>query len=195
MILPSPTRRDFLGDVYTAMAGLGLSALLAREGVAAEWRPGRGVTHHAAKAKRVLQVFCPGAASHIDLWEHKPELEKRHGSPMPGEENLVSLQGKNGNLMKSPWPFAAAGRSGKMVSTLLPNMARHVDDIAFLHGMTSKTYSHGPGCVFMNTGRPTEGFPAAGAWLSYALGSANDDLPTYVAITDVRGEPPNGKAN
>jgi hypothetical protein len=74
-------------------------------------------------------------------------------------------------------------------------MARHVDDIAFLHGMTSKTNTHGPGCIFMNTGRPTEGFPAAGAWASYALGSLNEDLPTYVAITDVRGEPPNGKAN
>ncbi|SIO57462.1 Protein of unknown function [Singulisphaera sp. GP187] len=189
------TRRDFLGDVYTAMAGLGLSALLTREGSAAEWQPGRGLTHHAPKAKRVLQIFCPGAASHIDLWEHKPELEKRHGSPMPGEENLVSFQGKNGNLMKSPWPFVETGQAGKKISTLLPNMARHVDDIAFLHGMTSKTNTHGPGCVFMNTGRPTEGFPAAGAWLSYALGSANDNLPTYVAITDVRGEPPNGKAN
>ena len=142
-----------------------------------------------------MQIFCPGAASHIDLWEHKPELEKRHGSPLPGEENLVSFQGKNGNLMKSPWPFAAAGESGKKISTLLPHMARHVDDIAFLHAMRSKTNTHGPGCVFMNTGRPTEGFPAAGAWLSYALGSANDNLPTYVAIPDVRGEPPNGKAN
>lgn len=193
---PSTTRRDFLGDVYTAMAGLGLGALLAREGLAVTgWEPGQGLTHHAAKAKRVLQIFCPGAASHIDLWEHKPELEKRHGSPLPGEENLVSFQGKNGNLMRSPWPFAPAGESGKKISTLLPNMARHVDDIAFLHGMWSKTNTHGPGCVFMNTGRPTEGFPAAGAWLSYALGSANDNLPTYVAITDVRGEPPNGKAN
>ncbi|WP_406697718.1 DUF1501 domain-containing protein [Singulisphaera sp. Ch08] len=195
MRYPLTTRRDFLGDVYTAMAGLGLSALLTREGGSAEWQPGRGLTHHAPKAKRVLQIFCPGAASHIDLWEHKPELEKRHGTPMPGEENLVSFQGKNGNLMKSPWPFAAAGQSGKQISTLLPNMARHVDDIAFLHGMNSKTNTHGPGCIFMNTGRTTEGFPAAGAWLSYALGSENDNLPTYVSITDVRGEPPNGKAN
>lgn len=192
---PAITRRDFFGDVATAMAGLGLGALLTRDAVAAGWEPGRGLTHHAPRATRVLQIFCPGAASHIDLWEHKPELEKRHGTPLPGEENFVSFQGRNGNLMKSPWPFVAAGRSGKRISSLLPSMARHVDDIAFLHGMVSKTNTHGPGCVFMNTGRPTEGFPAAGAWLSYALGSGNDDLPTYVAITDVRGEPPNGKAN
>jgi hypothetical protein len=78
---------------------------------------------------------------------------------------------------------------------MLPYMARHVDDIAFFHGMHSKTNTHGPGCVFMNTGHPTEGFPSTGAWMSYALGSANENLPTYVAIPDVRGEPPNGKAN
>ncbi len=91
----------------------GPERLIARDGGAAEWQAGRGLTHFAPKAKRVLQIFCPGAASHIDLWEHKPELEKRHGTPLPGEENLVSFQGKNGNLMKSPWPFAPAGESGK----------------------------------------------------------------------------------
>ena len=131
----------------------------------------------------------------MDLWEHKPSLEKWHGKPLPGEENFVSFQGKNGNLMQPPWPFAPAGQSGKPISTMLPQMVRHVDDIAFVHSMVSKTNTHGPGCVFMNTGHPTEGFPSAGAWISYALGSENENLPTYVAIPDVRGEPPNGKAN
>ena len=191
------TRRRFLGNVYTGLGGIGLLNLL-ESAVSAEetmWRPGSGQTHHPPKAKRVLQIFCPGAASAMDLWEHKPSLEKYHGKPLPGEENFVSFQGKNGNLMKSPWPFAPAGESGKPISTMLPNMARHVDDIAFLHAMHSKTNTHGPGCVFMNTGHPTEGFPSAGAWLSYALGSENENLPAYVAITDIRGEPPNGKAN
>jgi hypothetical protein len=82
-----------------------------------------------------------------------------------------------------------------MISTLLPHIARHVDDIAFVHSLTSKSNTHGPGCIFMNTGHATEGFPAAGAWVSYALGSDNDNLPTYVALPDIRGEPPNGKAN
>jgi hypothetical protein len=131
----------------------------------------------------------------MDLWEYKPSLEKYHGKPLPGEENFVSFQGKNGNLMKSPWEFAPAGESGKLITSMLPQMARHVDDIAFIHSMHSKTNTHGPGCVFMNTGHPTEGFPSAGAWTSYALGSENENLPAYVAITDVRGEPPNGKAN
>lgn len=187
------TRRRFLGNVTTGLMGVGLTRLLTREGLGSV-ATSRG-PHFPARAKRVLQIFCPGAASHMDLWEHKPMLEKMHGQPLPGEENLVSFQGKNGPLMKSPWAFAPAGESGKMISTMLPNMAEHVDDIAFFHAMQSKTNTHGPGCVFVNTGHATEGFPSAGAWTSYALGSLTDNLPTYVAIPDVRGEPPNGKAN
>ena len=196
-VLTDLTRRTFLGNVYSGVSGIGLMHLLsdAATGSDKSWQPGRGLTHHPAKAKRVLQIFCPGAASHIDLWEHKPSLEKYHGKPLPGEENFVSFQGKNGNLMTSPWPFLPAGESEKRITSMLPHLAQHADDIAFLHGMHSKTNTHGPGCVFMNTGHPTEGFPSAGAWLSYALGSENENLPTYVAITDTRGEPPNGKAN
>ena len=191
------TRRRFLGNVYSGLGGVGLMHLLGRAAAAEQpaWEAGRGQTHHAPKAKRVLQIFCPGAASAMDLWEYKPSLEKYHGKPLPGEEHFVSFQGKNGNLMKSPWEFAPAGESGKLITSMLPQMARHVDDIAFIHSMHSKTNTHGPGCVFMNTGHPTEGFPSVGAWTSYALGSENENLPAYVAITDVRGEPPNGKAN
>ena len=184
-------RRQFLGQMTTGLTGVALSRLLARELVAATARP----THFAPKAKQVLQIFCPGAASHIDLWDYKPLLEKYDGTPMPGSETEVTFQGKNGNLMKSPWAFAPAGRSGKMISTLLPHLAGQVDDMAFIHSMTSRTNTHGPGCINMNTGFAREGFPSAGAWLSYALGSLNENLPTYIAIQDIRGEPPNGKAN
>ena len=196
-LLPELTRRRFLGNVQTGLGGIGLMQLL-RETASAEhdaWQAGRGQTHHVPQARRVLQIMCPGAASHMDLWEYKPSLEKYHGNPLPGEENFVSFQGKNGNLMKSPWPFAPGGESGKPISTMLPHVARHVDEMAFIHSMQSKTNTHGPGCIFMNTGHPTEGFPSAGAWVTYALGSENDNLPAYVAITDIRGEPPNGKAN
>jgi hypothetical protein len=186
-----------LGDVFTAIAGIGLADLLARDGATAAPRSqaSGGRTHFPAKAQRVLQIFCPGAASHLDLWDYKPALQKQAGEPLPGEKEFVSFQGKNGNIMPSPWPFAPAGQAGKMISTLLPHMSRHADGIAFVHSMTSKSNTHGPGCIFMNTGHPTEGFPAAGAWVSHALGSANDNLPTYVAVPDIRGEPPNGKAN
>ncbi|REJ67133.1 MAG: DUF1501 domain-containing protein [Planctomycetota bacterium] len=199
------SRRGFLGNVYTGMAGMGLAHLLGRElaaedsgggeAAAKSGHAGAYVPRNTAKARRVLQIFCPGAASHMDLWEHKPELERRHGEPLPGEEEFLSFQGKNGNLMKSPWPFVACGKSGKQITSMLPHMARHVDDIAFWHSLQSKSNTHGPGCVFMNSGHDVEGFPAAGAWLSYALGSENENLPAYVAIPDIRGEPPNGKAN
>ncbi|MEM9643974.1 MAG: DUF1501 domain-containing protein [Planctomycetota bacterium] len=197
-------RRQFLGAAGGGLLGIGVAELLgfsqrALAGQDHEAHPSatweRVARHRPAKAQRVLQIFCPGAASHVDLWEHKPMLDKMHGQPMPGEENLVSFQGKNGNLMRSPWPFHRSGQSGKAISSMLPGMADHVDDIAFIHSMTSKTNTHGPGCVFVNTGHSTEGFPSAGSWVSHALGSENENLPTYVAIPDIRGEPPNGKAN
>src|SRR5882757_7584569 len=188
------SRRGFLSNSFSGLAGIGLANLLGRDLLAAG-APASGLAQFAPKAKRVLQIFCPGGASHLDLWDFKPALIKHHDEPMPGEENLVTFQGKNGSLMKSPWPFAPTGQNGKMISTLLPNMAQHVDDIAFIHSMQSKTNTHGPGCVFMNTGTIFEGFPSAGAWVGYALGSENENLPAYVAIPDIRGEPPNGKAN
>ena len=194
------TRRRFLGQMTTGMTGVALAQLfgdeflprlLAGGGAAGALRQ----PHFAPKAKQVLQIFCPGAASHMDLWDYKPMLEKFDGTPLPGGEAETSFQGKNGNLMKSPWPFAAAGKSGKMISSMLPHMARHVDEMAFIHSMTSRTNTHGPGCINMNTCFTREGFPSAGAWVNYALGSLNQNLPTYVAVQDIRGEPPNGKAN
>jgi hypothetical protein len=199
---PNLFRRDFLSHSFTALAGIGLLDLMRRDGLCNDkvagdpiWKPETGQTHFPAKAKRVLQIFCPGAASHVDLWDYKPELIKRSGTPLPGEENVLSFQGKNGNLMASPWDFVPCGQSGKRITSMLPHMAKHVDDMAFIHSMKSKTNTHGPGCVLMNTGHTQEGFPSAGAWLSFALGSANNNLPTYVSLPDLRGEPPNGKAN
>jgi len=185
------TRRHFLGQMTTGLTGVALARLLTNELMAAPLRQ----PHFTPKAKQVLQIFCPGGASHMDLWDHKPMLEKFHGTPMPGAETEVTFQGKNGNLMKSPWPFAPAGQTGKMISTMLPHMAKHVDDLAFIHSMTSRTNTHGPGCIYMNSCFTREGFPSAGSWVSYALGSTNENLPTYIAIQDLRGEPPNGKAN
>lgn len=141
------TRRHFLGQMTTGLTGVALSRLLTDAMAAAPNRQ----PHFAPKAKHVLQIFCPGAASHMDLWDHKPMLDKFHGTPMPGADKEVTFQGKNGNLMKSPWPFAPAGRSGKMISSMLPHIAKHVDEMAFIHSMTSRTNTHGPGCINMNT--------------------------------------------
>ncbi|HEU0119210.1 MAG TPA: DUF1501 domain-containing protein [Bryobacteraceae bacterium] len=154
-----------------------------------------GGTHFPAKAKRVIQIFCPGGVSHLDTFDYKPELEKRSGQPMPGGEKEVSFQGANGNLMKSPWKFVQRGQSGRWMTEMLPRLGESADDLAFIHSMTSRTNTHGPACVAMNTGFVFEGFPAAGAWTSFALGSMNENLPAYVAIPDVRGIPPSGPAN
>ena len=183
-------RRNFLSDFTTGVAGIALSTLLAEKGLRAAAAP-----HFPPKAKRVLQIFCPGAVSHLDTWDYKPELQRRSGEPLPGGAEVVTFQGKNGALMGSPWKFIPRGQSGKPITELLPKLGEFVDDMAFVHSMTSKTNTHGPGCVMMNTGFTTEGFPSAGAWMSYALGSENDNLPTYVAIPDVRGTPPSGPAN
>ncbi len=182
------TRRDLFSDFTTGLAGAALASLLPRSAAA-------DGPHFEPKAKRVLQIFCPGGASHLDLWDYKPELQKRSGEPPPAGAELVTFQGKNGALMGSPWKFVPRGESGKPLSELLPRLGEHVDEMAFIHSMTSKTNTHGPACVFMNSGFVLEGFPSAGAWVSYALGSANDNLPTYVAIPDIRGEPPAGPAN
>jgi hypothetical protein len=194
------TRRRFLSRMTTGMTGVALAQLLGEDFLARALAAGTSGNrtsqpHHAPRARQVLQIFCPGAASHVDLWDHKPMLEKFHGTPLPGEEGFLSFQGRNGNLMQSPWPFRAAGRSGRRISSMLPHLARHVDDIAFIHSMQSRTNTHGPGCIYMNSCFDREGFPSAGSWVSYALGNLNRNLPTYVAIQDIRGEPPNGKAN
>ena len=140
-------------------------------------------------------IFCSGACSHIDTWDYKPELIKRHDTPMPGSDKLITFQGKSGNLIKSPWEFKPRGESGKYVSDLLPELAGLADRMCFIHSMTSKINTHGPGENFMSTGFTVEGYPIAGAWVSYALGSECDNLPAFVAIPDPRGTPQAGPSN
>ncbi len=134
-------------------------------------------------------IFCSGAVSQIDTFDYKPELIKRHGQPMPGAEGLITFQGQQGNLNKSPWEFRPRGQSGKMVSDLVPHLGALADEMCFIHSLTGKTNTHGPGENFMATGFTLDGFPSMGAWVSYALGSENDTLPAYVAIPDPRGAP------
>ena len=148
-----------------------------------------------ARAKNVLVIYCSGACSQIDTFDYKPELIKRHGQPMPGNEKLITFQGEQGAVTKSPYAFAPAGKCGKMVSNLLPRLGELVDDMCFIHSLTSKTSTHGPGELFMSTGFTLDGFPSIGAWVSYALGSETDDLPAYVAIPDPRGVPQSSVAN
>ncbi len=186
-------RRGFLASLAGGVGGIALGSLVAADtaGNPLASRP----PHFAPKGRRVLHIFCSGAVSHLDTWDYKPELIKRHGEPMPGADKLLTFQGENGNLARSPWEFRPRGRSGKMTSDLLPKLGECVDDLCFIHSMTSKTNTHGPGEMFANTGFTLEGFPSVGSWVSYALGSENADLPAYVAIPDPRGVPQQGPAN
>src|SRR4051794_128673 len=113
-------RRAFLSRMTTGFAGVALTRLLSDDLFSSKgekWTPGE--TQFPPKAKQVLQIFCPGGASHLDTWDYKPELVRLDGQPNPTGEQTVSFQGKNGPLMKSPWPFKPAGSNGKMISTML----------------------------------------------------------------------------
>jgi hypothetical protein len=189
-------RRGFLGQMGTGLGSIALACLLMEEATAQVSNPLAPRPPHAApRAKRVIQIFCPGAVSQIDTFEYKPELQKRHGQPLPGLSGVSSFQGGNGNLMASPWGWRQHGKSGKWVSDLLPHLAEKVDEIAFVHSLTAKSNTHGPAMLQMNTGFVVDGFPSMGAWVTYALGTTNQDLPAFVAIPDRRGLPPNGPAN
>ena len=199
---PLNSRRDFLGSTARGLSGIALASLLQQEGLRGEGGDGsvrpvidparpfaaRG-TRHPAAAKKVLVIFCSGACSQIDTFDYKPELIKRHGQAMPGAEGLVTFQGEQGALTRSPWEFKPRGQSGKMVSDLVPHLAGLADDMCFIHSMTGKTNTHGPGENFMSTGYILDGFPSIGAWTTWALGTENENLPAYVAIPDPRGTP------
>jgi len=203
-------RRSFLGDFGTGLSGVALAWLLGEQGLLASdaskrLAPGgevpirpvidprqphaARVSHFEARAKNVLVIFCSGAVSHVDTFDWKPELERRHGEPLPGAGGLITFQGEQGDVTRSPWSFRPRGASGKMVSDLVPQLGSLADDICFIHSMTSKTNTHGPGENFASTGYTLDGFPSMGAWVTWALGSENESLPAYVAIPDPRGTP------
>ncbi|HEY2952898.1 MAG TPA: DUF1501 domain-containing protein, partial [Verrucomicrobiae bacterium] len=194
-------RRDFLRYGGTGLGGIALTALLAQHGLLAvetppirpQWSPERPCAprppHFKPKARNVLVIFCSGALSHVDTWDYKPELIKRHGQPLPGEDKLITFQGENGNLAQPLWDFHPRGQSGKMISDLLPNLAELADDLCFIHSMQAKSNTHGPAENQMSTGFTLDGFPSMGSWASYALGTENQDLPAFVAIPDPRGVP------
>ena len=193
------TRRDFLESSGGGIGSLALLQLLAmnRELVAAPNAHSNGGLHHRAKANRVIQLFMNGGASQMDLFDYKPLLQAKHGQPfVPAtSERVEAATSVPGNVLGSPFQFLQHGQSGRWVSELLPHMAKRVDDIAVMLSMTSRTNVHGPASYLMNTGFLLPGFPCFGAWVSYGLGSVNENLPTFVVLPDVRGLPYNQRGN
>ena len=154
-----------------------------------------GAIHHPAKAKTVIQIFCPGGMSQVDTWDYKPELAKRNGTPFDPDGKLQFFASKPGNCQGSYWEFKRHGVCGRPMSGLFPRLAGCVDDMAFVHSMHSKSALHGPAMFMMNSGFILPGFPSMGAWVTYGLGSEADDLPGYVVLPDPRGLPPGGVLN
>ncbi len=138
-----------------------------------------------ARAKRVIFLFMQGGPSHVDTFDYKPLLE-RHDGQMRTFDDARTLA-RTGSVishrvMKSPWPFQRHGQSGRWVSSLFPNLARHVDDLCFLHGMHTEGIAHGPATLFLHTGSINQVRPAVGAWVTYGLGTENENLPGFVTI-------------
>jgi hypothetical protein len=185
-------RRDLL---FSGFAGLALAELLTRDAVV-NAGPGRIKTpHHPPRAKRVIQLFMAGAASHVDMFDHKPLLEEKHGQPWDPGETVELFQSSPGACLASPWKFRPYGESGKKLSDIVAPLGDVVDDIAFIHNVVGKTGVHSQGTLLQTTGFQLPGFPSAGAWVSYALGSETDNLPSFVVLPDHRGLASNGAKN
>ena len=187
-------RRHFLSQAGSGFGALALASMLHRHSAAAD-SAAMQTLHHPPRIKRVVQLFMAGAASHLDLWDYKPLLEKHHGEASDFGEHVEAFQNGLGPWMKSPFKFAPYGESGKMLSEVVAPLGECVDDIAFVHNMVGKTGVHSQATYLQATGFQRPGFPGMGAWVSYALGSINDNLPTFVVLPDHRGFASNGPKN
>ena len=184
-------RRDFLWHSGGGLGGIALLSMLAGESRGERETAGRA-PHHRPRAKRVVQMFMAGAASHIDLFDYKPELLKLNGKKMPEEvlKNIRLAQiGKDAAALGTSYKFKQYGKSGVWLSELLPHLSTIVDEVAFVQGMYSEAFNHDPATLFWNTGAQLAGRPSMGSWFSYGLGSENKDLPAFVVMTTGAGQP------
>src|SRR4051812_14780399 len=178
-------RRDFLWQSGGGLGGLALTALLANDGLLAasgdgpKPRPDGGL-HHAPKARRVVQFFMAGAASHLDLFDYKPELVKRHGQKSDFGEAVEAFQNGLGPWLRPVFDFKPYGACGKMLGGPVAALGDVVDDIAFVHNVVGKTGVHSQGTLLQTTGFNRPGFPSIGSWVSYGLGRMTDNLPAFV---------------
>jgi hypothetical protein len=189
-----PSRRAFLGRAGGGFGMLALAGLLERQGLLA--KPAADTVnplaprrpHFGGKAKSVIWLFMNGGQSQVDTWDYKPELEKRDGQELKGFDNATGFfVDQVGPLMKSPFKFERHGQCGAWVSEIFPNMARHVDKMAFLYSCWTDSNNHSPALFKVNTGMTRMGFPCLGAWVTYGLGSESQNLPAFVVMYDTLG--------
>src|SRR5579871_1648592 len=184
------TRRDALCRIGNGFGMLAFASLVGDSLKAAGITGGTGVGQepgldirkldHPARAKRVIFLFMNGGLSQVDSFDHKPLLEKYHGQPLPGGE--VATERKTGTLMKSPFTFKKYGQCGMEVSELFPNVGECADDICFVRSVYTDIPNHEPAMLMMNTGHSQVGRPSMGAWMTYGLGTENQNLPGHVVL-------------
>ncbi len=185
----SLNRREWLFGSGMGLGAIACNAFLSGDSF--------GVEHHVALAKRVIWIFCEGGPSHIDLLDPKPELNKLAGSPLPSsfKEPITAMGEKGAPLLAAPRTWTRHGESGLFASEWIPNIGKCLDDIAVIRSCWTNGINHSGGVCQMNTCINVAGRPSLGAWVQYGLGSANENLPTFVVMCDNSGRPVNGPRN
>ncbi len=175
------TRRELL---KASACGIGSLALASMQAQAASNPLAPPATLFPQRAKRVIFLFMAGGPSHVDSFDHKPELYKNDGKNIDFVGVRTNTFGKNSQrrLMKPLWEFSQHGQCGQHVSTLFPHIAQHVDELCFLHSMHTEGVAHGPSTLFLHTGATNLVRPSLGSWISYGLGTENANLPAFVSI-------------
>ena len=186
-------RRSLMTAGATGIGSIALLDLLARcdagqpSAAAAPNRPlAAKEPHFTPRAKRIIFLFMHGGPSHVDTFDHKPELTKQDGKPLPFDKPRIQFA-QTGNLLKSPWGFKQYGQSGAWVSDLFPNVGQCVDDITFIKSIHGSNEAHGGALLKIHTGSDTFVRPSMGAWISYGLGTENENLPSFVTINPTLG--------
>lgn len=189
-IAASAGRRQFLQTAGCGFGWLAWQAFCAGQGLAGvSHQPPKA--HFAPRAKRVIFLFMQGGPSHVDSFDYKPRLEQDDGKQMPFDDaRAIASTGQRGSsqrVMKSPWKFAQHGQSGRWVSELFPHQAGCVDDLCFLHSVHTEGVAHGPATLFLHCGSTNFIRPSIGSWISYGLGTENENLPAFVSIAPSSG--------
>ncbi|MEO7651481.1 MAG: DUF1501 domain-containing protein [Bryobacteraceae bacterium] len=197
------TRRDFFSRMSDGLHGAALAWLLQSDLFGATAESGPRVydlkpqpPHFAPKAKAVIQLFMNGGPSQVDLFDPKPALTKYAGTvPSRDLATDVSSPAQAGGLLPSPFKFAKHGQCGMELAEVMPHLAGCVDDIALIRSMYGEHFNHEPALFLMHTGRTIPSRPSIGSWVTYGLGTENQNLPAYVVLDDPKGLPINGISN
>jgi len=187
MSISLQNRRDFTKLTSAGLSGISLSSLI--NSAKAESSP-LGL-HHQPKAKSVIFLYMSGGISHIDSFDPKPKLREMHGQPMPVPIERTQFDA-NGNIQAPHWEFKPRGESGIEISEMLPHIASRADDLAIVRSMTAKFSEHAQGNFFMHSGFPFLGYPSAGSWINYAIGTENKNLPGFVVLRSEKSSIPHG---